>query len=433
MAGGKFTTQNKVRPGAYINLKANGGTGTAEGTNGVVALPLELPYGPTAIKEITASTSLEDYASELNQKELLVLKETLKRAAVVLLGRVGGGTKASASSDALTVNALYTGTGGNAINIVVKGDPDDDTVYHVLTYLNGVEKDSQSIKNLKDLVPNKLVSFTGEGNPIVATVALTGGTSNAPIAADYLDFFSKIQLFDFNTLALPVADETVKLAGTHFIKRLRDEEGRKCQVVVAGYAADNESVINVKNGVILSDGTVIDAVKATGWVAGATASAGVAQSLTYTAYDGAVDVSPRYVDSDIIAALKAGEFVFTEKRGTAVVEQDINSLLTYGAEKSKAFSKNRVLRVLDDVANNTKQTFEDFYIGKVNNDVDGRELFKANRIAYFDSLVASGAIEAFSPDDINVVAGNDKDSIYVEVAVTPIDAMEKLYMLVVVQ
>ena len=433
MAGGKFTTQNKVRPGAYINLKANGGTGTAEGTNGVVALPLELPYGPTAIKEITASTSLEDYASELNQKELLVLKETLKRAAVVLLGRVGGGTKASASSDALTVNALYAGTGGNNINIVVKGDPDDDTVYHVLTYLNGVEKDSQSIKNLKDLVPNKLVSFTGEGNPIVATVALTGGTSNAPIAADYLDFFSKIQLFDFNTLALPVADETVKLAGTNFIKRLRDEEGRKCQVVVAGYAADNESVINVKNGVILSDGTVIDAVKATGWVAGATASAGVAQSLTYTAYDGAVDVSPRYVDSDIIAALKAGEFVFTEKRGTAVVEQDINSLLTYGAEKSKAFSKNRVLRVLDDVANNTKQTFEDFYIGKVNNDVDGRELFKANRIAYFDSLVASGAIEAFSPDDINVVAGNDKDSIYVEVAVTPIDAMEKLYMLVVVQ
>ncbi|MDN6194827.1 MAG: phage tail sheath protein, partial [Alkalibacterium sp.] len=64
---------------------------------------------------------------------------------------------------------------------------------------------------------------------------------------------------------------------------------------------------------------------------------------------------------------------------------------------------------------------------------DGRELFKANRIAYFDSLVASGAIEAFSPDDINVVAGNDKDSIYVEVAVTPIDAMEKLYMLVIVQ
>lgn len=433
MAGGNFTAQNKTRPGAYINLKANGGTGTSEGTSGIVALPLALPYGPSGIKEITAISNLDEYASELNQPELLILKETLKRAAKVLLGRVGAGVKASASSDALTVNALYAGAGGNNISVVVKADPDDDTVVHVVTYLKGVEKDNQSVKDIKDLVTNKLVSFSGEGKPAVATLTLTGGTSTEPIAADYLDFFSKIQLFDFNTLALPVTDETIKLAGANFIKRLRDEEGRKCQVVVSGYAADNEAVINVKNGVILSDGTVIDAVKATGWVAGATASAGVAQSLTYAAYDGAVDVSPRYVDSDIVSALKAGEFVFTEKRGTAVVEQDINSLVTYGADKSKSFSKNRVIRVLDDIANNTKQTFEDYYIGKVNNDVDGRELFKANRIAYFDSLVARGAIETFSPDDISVVPGNEKDSIYVEVAVTPIDAMEKLYMLVVVQ
>lgn len=433
MAGGNFTTQNKTRPGAYINLKANGGTGTSEGTSGIVALPLSLPFGPTAINEITATSSLDEYASELSQPELLVLKETLKRASTVLLGRVGTGMKASASSDALTVNALYGGVGGNNISVVVKADPDDDTIFHVVTYLRGVEKDSQSVKDIKDLVANKLVSFTGEGAPAAATLTLTGGTSTEPIAADYLDFFSKIQLFDFNTLALPVTDETIKLAGANFIKRLREEEGRKCQVVVSGYAADSEAVINVKNGVILSDGTVIDSVKATGWVAGATASAGVAQSLTYSAYDGAVDVSPRYVDSDIVSALKAGEFVFTEKRGTAVVEQDINSLVTYGSDKSKSFSKNRVIRVLDDIANNTKQTFEDYYIGKVNNDVDGRELFKANRIAYFDSLVARGAIETFSPDDISVVPGNEKDSVYVEVAVTPIDAMEKLYMLVVVQ
>ena len=433
MAGGNFTTQNKTRPGAYINLKAKGGTGTSEGTSGIVALPLALPYGPSGIKEITAISNLDEYASELNQPELLILKETLKRAAKVLLGRVGTGVKASASSDALTVNALYGGVGGNNISVVIKADPDDDTIFHVVTYLKGVEKDSQSVKDIKDLVANRLVSFTGEGTPATATLTLTGGTSTEPIAADYLDFFSKIQLFDFNTLALPVTDETIKLAGANFIKRLREEEGRKCQVVVSGYAADSEAVINVKNGVILSDGTVIDAVKATGWVAGATASAGVAQSLTYSAYDGAVDVSPRYVDSDIVSALKAGEFVFTEKRGTAVVEQDINSLVTYGSDKSKSFSKNRVIRVLDDIANNTKQTFEDYYIGKVNNDVDGRELFKANRIAYFDSLVARGAIETFSPDDISVVPGNEKDSVYVEVAVTPIDAMEKLYMLVVVQ
>ena len=66
----------------------------------------------------------------------------------------------------------------------------------------------------------------------------------------------------------------------------------------------------------------------------------------------------------------------------------------------------------------------------MNNDVDGRELFKADRIAYFDSLVAAGAIEAFEADDIQVLPGNAKDAVVVNVAVTPIDAMEKLYMTV---
>src|SRR5699024_7575693 len=119
---------------------------------------------------------------------------------------------------------------------------------------------------------------------------------------------------DFNTMALPVNDEAVKVAGAAFIKRMREEEGKKCQLVVAGYKADNEAIINVKNGVVLADGTRIDAAQATAWVAAAEASAGVATSLTYKSYDGAVDVTQRYLNTDIIAALQAGEFVFTEKR-----------------------------------------------------------------------------------------------------------------------
>ena len=168
-------------------------------------------------------------------------------------------------------------------------------------------------------------------------------------------------------------------------------------------------------------------------MAGASAAAGVAGSLTYATYDNAVDANPRLTNTETIDALQAGKFVFTEKRGSAVVEQDINSLHSFTASKGADFRKNRVLRVLDDIANSSKKTFEDNYIGKVSNNLDGRELFKANRIAYFDTLVAQDAIDAFKPDDIKVLVGNEKDSIYLEVAVKPLDAMEKLYMLVVVQ
>ena len=128
--------------------------------------------------------------------------------------------------------------------------------------------------------------------------------------------------------------------------------------------------------------------------------------------------------------MENGEFVFTEQRGSVVIEQDINSLTTFNTEKSQAFSKNRVLRCLDDIANNSKKAFEDKFIGQINNDQDGRELFKADRINYFNGLQGAGAITNFSAEDIEISSGNEKESIVMNVQVQPVDAMEKLYMTV---
>ncbi|MEY8672739.1 phage tail sheath C-terminal domain-containing protein, partial [Enterococcus gallinarum] len=64
---------------------------------------------------------------------------------------------------------------------------------------------------------------------------------------------------------------------------------------------------------------------------------------------------------------------------------------------------------------------------------DGRLLpnsVKADRISYFNSLQGAGAITNFSAEDVSVEAGNDKDSIVLNVQVQPVDAMEKLYMTV---
>ena len=119
-------------------------------------------------------------------------------------------------------------------------------------------------------------------------------------------------------------DTTIKSAAASFINRLREDEGDKRQLVVAKHTVDDEAVINVKNGVVLSDGTKITPEQATAWVAGASAAAGIDKSLTYDSYDGAVDVTERYLNSEIEAALDNGEFIFVEKRGKVIVEQDIN-------------------------------------------------------------------------------------------------------------
>lgn len=428
MAGGNFTTQNKVRPGAYVNFKAEVSTGTSDAVGGVVTLPLEVDFGPSGVVAVSAETDLTAFGYGLGDKALQPLREALKNANTVLVFRIGGGSEASGTGQGLTATAKYAGERGNAIHVVIEKQANGAT--KVDTVLAGKIVDSQQVAKGADLKENQLVTFEATDPLTDGTIQLAGGANATGTGADYAAYFEAIQVYDYNVMALPVADSETKALAAGFTRRLREQEGKKVQVVLGNYdGADYEGVINVANGVVLN-GEVLTPEQTTAWVAGASAAAGVANSLTYTPYQGATDASPRFTNAETIEQIQKGNIVFTEKRGQAVIEQDINTLVSYSAEKNQDFAKNRVLRVLDNIANNTKITFEDNYIGQVNNDVDGRELFKADRIAYFDSLVAAGAIEAFEADDIQVLAGNAKDSIVVNVAVTPIDAMEKLYMTV---
>lgn len=428
MAGGTFTSQNKVRPGAYINFKAEVSTGSSEAVAGTVALPLAVDFGPAGVTAVNSGTNLLQFGHTLGDAQMLPLREALKNASEVLVFRIGGGAKATGTSNGLTVDAKYPGARGNDIAVVVKKLTTGGV--QVDTTLAGQVVDSQVVATAEALVDNDLVTFTGSPEVTDGTIALEGGTNTTGTGADYADFFDAIQVYDFNTMAITAEDNSTKALAAGFIRRLREDEGKKVQVILGNYeGADYEGVINLANGVVL-DGQTLTPEQATAWYAGAAASAGVSASLTYTAYQGATDASPRLTNADTIENLRKGNVVFTEKRGQAVVEQDINTLVSFDATKNQDFRKNRVLRVLDDIANNTKITFEDNYIGKVNNDVDGRELFKADRIAYLDGLVGQGAITNFEADDIEVLAGNAKDSVVVNAAVQPVDAMEKLYMTV---
>jgi len=78
--------------------------------------------------------------------------------------------------------------------------------------------------------------------------------------------------------------------------------------------------------------------------------------------------------------------------------------------------------------------FDGFYIGKVDNNQDGRMLFRAELVSLFNTYQEIGAIQNFdSQADILVQAGAAKDAVFVEAVAQPVDAMEKLYMRVKVK
>lgn len=438
MAGGTFTAQNKVRPGAYVNVRSESIAASGEGITGVVTMPISTDFGPEKeVIEVTSGTNFNQlFGEELSSKNLKLVNEALKRAARVLLYRVNGGEKAAAElAEGINATAVHGGDVGNSLSVTVRANVDDSDKFDVLTYLKSDLVDTQlAIAEVGDLKNNHWIEFSGAGAlETTAGVTLSGGSSIKATSGDYADYLEAISVYEFNTMAITTDEETTKTAAANFVKRLRDEEGMKCQAVVGNYSANHEGIIDVLNGVILSNGTKLTPEETTAFVAGATAAAGVNESLTYSTYDGAVDVYPRLRDSETIAALRAGKIVFTLHKDEVVIEQDINSLTEFTVTKNQDFRKNRVLRVLDDIANNSKDVFLNNFVGSIDNNADGRAMFLANRIAYFETLQDLNAIEEFSADDVTVSAGDEKDAVVLEAFVKPIDSMEKLYMTVRVQ
>ena len=174
------------------------------------------------------------------------------------------------------------------------------------------------------------------------------------------------------------------------------------------------------------------------YVAGLTAGATANQSNTYHVIENATDIvysGTPYSYEEIEDKIKGGEMILTRRQdGAIVIEQDINTLHVYTLDKDRNFSKNRVLRTLDDVANFVSLIFSTKYIGKVNNTPDGRNVLKAEIIQHINDLQGVGAVQDFdSATDIEILAGTEIDSAVINLSLQPADALEKLYMTVTVR
>ena len=112
--------------------------------------------------------------------------------------------------------------------------------------------------------------------------------------------------------------------------------------------------------------------------------------------------------------------------------QDINSLTTFTQDITAPYQKNRIIRTLSTLANDLSTQFAQGYIGIVDNNDDGRSLFKSAIVGYIREMESNGAITNFSPDDVEVLAGKSIDSIVININIQPVDAVEKIYVTIYV-
>ena len=449
MAGGSFQSQNKIRPGAYIKFQGVPSNDNIVGSRGIVTMAAPVGWGPE--DELIKVTVADLYSNKLEKilgfnvysASAKLFRAALENAHTLLVYRADkGGTKASAQIDVasnkkLKVTAKYAGTTGNNISISIKEAYAGG--YSINTFLGSTQKDSQIVADIKDLVANDFVTFEGEG--VIAQTAvntlLTGGTNGTPTNQMYTEYLAKLKTTQFDTLAAFKIGETELFNGgtiKEFIQEMRETRGIKCQAVINNYVAANyEGVISTYNqGVKYADGTELTAEEFVVWMAGATAGADVTESNTYKVVANAVEVTGNVLEDDIETLITSGYVIISKRRdGAIVVEKDINTLVNLRDDVTDAFKENKVIRLLDAVANHIALDFEQNYAGKVVQDANGRALFKASIISYLTELQNSGAIINFnSSTDVMVEAGEQVDAYYSEIYIQPTYSVDKLYMIV---
>ncbi|MCM3626876.1 phage tail sheath family protein [Paenibacillus glycanilyticus] len=451
MAGGTWIQGvEKVRPGLYMNFKIAALERIKSGERGTVTMPLELSWGQsrTFLKIETDSDVLELLGYDINDPKVIKVREAKKRAKTLLIYRLNEGDRAKATfgtdPNVTTATAVHTGIRGNDIAIASEDDPSGAAKKLVKTLVSGRVVDQQLVSSASELKPNAWVTFSGAaGVDKTAGAPLTGGTDAAVKGEDHTAYLEATETQHFDVIAYPFSDPGLKISFISFIKRMREEEGKKIQGVIASPVnngafaniSDYEGIVSVGNGVVLLDGSSLSALDAVAWVAGATAGASIIQSNTYSAYEGAVDANPRLKNSQVIEALKKGQFVFVHDGVKVKVEQDLNSLVSYSQTRNGRFSKNRVVRVLDAIANDFARVANDSYIGKIDNNGDGHALLKAAANQYLRDLQDAGAIQNvdfikdFEIDTVRSVG----DEVYVNLGIQPVDSMEKFFFTVEVR
>lgn len=436
LGGGTWTSQNKVLPGAYINFNSAPLSSDSLSDRGVVTIPLTLKWGASGVLEVDSEefkkNSLALFGYTYDADEMKPLREVFKHARKGYFYRLNtGGNKATCTY----AEAKHPGTRGNDLKIIIaagEGSTAQNPIYDVSTVLGTAVVDTQTgVTTASGLIDNDFVAFqTTATLEITAGTALTGGTDGTADNSAYQNYLDAMESYSFNMMGCPSTDTTIKALFAAYTRRMRDNRGVKFQTVLHKYeTANHEGIISVENGLV-SDATSCDLVY---WATGAQAGCKINQSLTNAEYDGEYDVKADFTQAQLETAILAGKFVFHRVNREIRILSDINTLTTFTTEKTSDFSKNQVIRVIDQIGNDIAYLFNTKYLGNSKNDKSGQVMLWNDIVKHHQVIQNVGAIESFSGADVTVSAGTSRDSVVIADRIKPIGAMEKLYMQVIVE
>ena len=153
-------------------------------------------------------------------------------------------------------------------------------------------------------------------------------------------------------------------------------------------------------------------------------------------YNGEYEVDTNFKQYELEQAIKDGQLVIHRVtdgasgniEGDVRVLEDVNTFTEFTKDKSKDFSLNQVIRVLDNLAYDIARLFNRTYLGKEGTDSIGFTALWTDVVKLLTEYQRIRAIKEFEDKDVQMpYEGDNKGDVVMNLEVNPVVAMTKLY------
>lgn len=232
-------------------------------------------------------------------------------------------------------------------------------------------------------------AFTG-GQSVPKSVAVYSLPEDA---TDYTEALNYLATAKFDYLACPPdASEELCQTVASWVKAQRDNSDKKVKAVLPETAGDHEGIINFATNDIKVGDTTYTAAQYCSRIAGLLAGTPLTVASTFTELPEVTDV-PRMTKAEAGAMIDAGKFILYHDGEKVKVARGVNSLVTTTLDKGEAFSKIKIVDIIDMIHDDICKTANDSYIGKIANSYDNKCLLITAIQGYFDQLETDGLLD----------------------------------------
>ncbi|WP_427340648.1 phage tail sheath C-terminal domain-containing protein [Caloranaerobacter sp. DY30410] len=202
-------------------------------------------------------------------------------------------------------------------------------------------------------------------------------------ATDYNAALDRLKNKKWNYLAIPgiAADDTTAIAT--WIKTQRDNNKKTFKAVLPNHAADHEGIINFTTADIKTVDKTYTTAEYCCRIAGILAGLPFTRSATYYVLD---EVESITESTDPDADIDNGQLILINDGEKIKIGRGVNSLVSTTTEKTEDFKKIKIVEVMDMIKDDIRDTFNNYYVGKVPNIYDNQVLFFTSVNAYFKEL-----------------------------------------------